>query len=82
MYMIALKNMMTSEKGRIFMSIILGFGLASLFSKVCNERNCLVFKGKDPAEMKDKIFKTDNKCYKYNLVNTSCNQKKKIIHIA
>ena len=53
--MIAIKNMMTSETGKMFMSIILGFGLASLFSKVCNERNCLVFYGKDPEELKDKI---------------------------
>ena len=67
--MIALKNMMTSEKGRIFMSIILGFGLASLFSKVCNERNCLVFKGKDPEELNDKIFKTDNKYYFFRGIN-------------
>uniref|UniRef100_A0A6C0BSL3 Uncharacterized protein n=1 Tax=viral metagenome TaxID=1070528 RepID=A0A6C0BSL3_9ZZZZ len=82
MYMIALKNMMNSETGRKFMSIILGFGLASLFSKVCNERNCLVFRGKDPAEIKDKIFKSDNKCYKYDLINTSCNTKTKILRIA
>ena len=80
--MIALKNMMTSETGKMFMSIILGFGLASLFSKVCNERNCLVFYGKDPEEIKGKIYKHDSKCYKYNLVNTSCNKQKKIIQIA
>jgi hypothetical protein len=82
MYMIALKNMITSETGKIFMSIILGFGLSSLFSKVCNERNCLVFYGKDPSEIKDKIYKTDNKCHTYKLVNTSCNKQKKIIQIA
>lgn len=80
--MLVLKNIITSEVGRNVMSILLGIGLASLFSKVCKDRNCIVFKGKNPEKVKDKIFKYDENCYKYELINTSCNSSKKIVTIA
>ena len=80
--MLVLKNIITSEVGRNMMSILLGLGLASLFSKVCKERNCIVFKGTNPDKVKGKIYKFDDKCYKYDLVNTSCNKNLKIINIA
>ena len=40
-----------SSKGRIIISIILGLGLASLFRRVCNDRNCMVFKGPSLEEV-------------------------------
>lgn len=80
--MIALKNIIHSQVGRNVMSILLGLGLASLFSKACKSRNCLVFKGKNPDDIEGKIYKFNNKCYKYDLVNTSCNKKLKIVNIA
>ena len=59
-----------------------GLGLATLFSKVCKDRNCIVFKGKNPKKVKDKIYNVDGKCYKYDLINTSCNKNLKIIEFA
>ena len=38
-----LKRLIYSDVGRIVISIILGLGLATLFRKVCKERDCLVF---------------------------------------
>ena len=38
-----LKRLIYSDVGRIVISIILGLGLATLFRRVCKERNCLVF---------------------------------------
>lgn len=67
-----LKRLFNSESGKIIISIILGLGLATLFRKVCDETNCLVYKAKDYSEINDKIFKYDNKCYKYDLKHISC----------
>ena len=39
-----LRRLIYSDIGRIIISILLGLGLATLFRKVCNDRNCLVFK--------------------------------------
>ena len=51
------RRLFYTELGQIFISIILGLGLATLFRKVCNERNCMVFKAPELKEIKDKTFK-------------------------
>ena len=52
-----LQRLIYSPFGRYAISIILGLGLASLFRKVCNERNCLVFKGPPIKEFKKDILR-------------------------
>jgi len=54
------------------MSIILGFGLATLFRTVCKDKNCIILKAPPLDEIKDKIYKHQNKCYKYNSVSKQC----------
>lgn len=61
------------------MSLLLGFGLASLFRKVCKERNCLAFHAPPLDEIKEKIYKSENKCVKYIPVATKCSLNSKII---
>ena len=54
-----------TQTGKYIMSILLGFGLASLFRTVCKGAGCLQFYAAPLDEIKDKIYKHDNKCYKY-----------------
>jgi hypothetical protein len=68
-----------TETGKIIMSILLGFGLASLFRKVCKDRNCLLFHAPPLADFKDKIYKSNGKCVKYNSVPTKCSINAKTI---
>lgn len=65
-------KILKSKHGKIIISIIWGLGLAALFRKVCEGRNCLVIKGPKPTEVDNKIYKFDNKCYKYNSYTTKC----------
>ena len=44
----------------IIISIILGFGLATLFRKVCRGKDCVIIKGPKLSSVKDKIFKFVN----------------------
>ena len=69
---IGLKNLINSTRGRIVFSIVLGLGLATLFRKACNSRNCLVFKAPAISDIKGKIFGHNNKCYKFEEKSTSC----------
>jgi len=69
-----------TETGKIIMSILLGFGLASLFRTVCKNNNCLIFHAPPLEEIKDKIYKTKNKCIKYNPISTKCNYMNKIFY--
>jgi len=68
-----------SENGKIIMSILLGFGLASLFRAICKDKECLIFHAPPLEEIKDKIYKHDNKCYKYTTKSTTCDKSKRIV---
>ena len=68
-----------TQNGKIIMSIILGFGLASLFRTVCKGRNCLMFHAPPLDDFKDKIYKSNNKCFKYTPVSTKCSLNVKTI---
>ena len=69
-----------SKKGRIIISIIWGLGLATLFRKVCKGRNCIVLRAPDPNEIKGKIYRFDDKCYKFDPKITTCKNKKYILN--
>jgi len=68
-----------TETGKILMSILLGFGLASLFRTVCKDHNCLVFHAPPLDDFKDKIYKNNEKCIKYVPVATKCSLNAKIV---
>ena len=78
-----MKRFTDSLFGRILISVLLGLGLATLFRKVCKDRKCMVFKAPDISEIKDKIFKYNDKCYQYTEKSESCNSThKKIVEFA
>ena len=66
---------MTSKHGNIIISIIWGLGLATLFRRACQGRNCVVIKAPEQNEIKGKVFKFDSKCYKFEPEITSCKNK-------
>jgi hypothetical protein len=68
-----------SHNGKIIISILLGFGFASLFRKICKGYNCINFYAPKLDEFNDKIFKTNNGCVKYKSYITKCDNKNKII---
>jgi hypothetical protein len=69
-----------TETGKILMSILLGFGLASLFRKVCKGKDCIIFHAPPLEQIQNKIYKNGNKCYKYTPAATKCNMSNKIIN--
>jgi hypothetical protein len=60
------KELLNSPLGRIFISILLGLGLATFFREVCEEKNCLRFRGPILSEVDGKIYKHGDKCYRYD----------------
>lgn len=67
-----LSDMLNHPYGRIFISILLGFGLASLFRKVCNSKNCIIVKGPNMKEINQYYYKIEEDCYKYTPVASKC----------
>tara|TARA_B110000261_G_scaffold164070_2_gene212072 strand:+ start:3347 stop:3589 length:243 start_codon:yes stop_codon:yes gene_type:complete len=80
--MVNIKRLLYSKFGNVVISILLGLGLATLFRKVCNDRNCLLFKGPNLSNIRGKTFKYNEKCYKYKENATTCDKTKKIIDFA
>jgi|TARA_Y100000992_G_scaffold254654_1_gene187618 hypothetical protein len=77
-----IKQIINSKEGKYIISIILGLGLATMFREVCKDKTCIEFRAIGEKEIKDKIYKHDNKCYKYSLKSTSCGGNKQTVPIA
>jgi hypothetical protein len=77
-----IRRLLYSNPGRYAISIILGLGLATLFRKVCKNRECLVFHAPSINKIKDQVFHFDNKCYTFEETAESCNVSKKILRFA
>lgn len=63
---------METNEGVIIISVILGFGLATLFRKACKNKGCFVIKGPKLSEVQPYTFKVDEKCYKYTPEVVKC----------
>lgn len=66
---------MDSYTVKIIISILIGFGLASLFQRTCKGRSCIIYKAPNYNEIKDQTFIRDGKCFVYSKEHTSCASK-------
>ena len=66
-------RLLHTNNGRYAISFILGIGLASLFRKVCNDRNCIVFKAPPMEEVTKNIYAYGDKCYNFKEKLRKCN---------
>ena len=76
------KRLLYGKYSEYVLAILLGFGLATLFRKVCKERNCLVFKGPKLEMVSNKTFKYNDKCYKIKPEIGSCSKNKQTLDFA
>jgi hypothetical protein len=76
-----LKSFINSGKGKIILSVLLGFGIATLFRRACKDRNCLVFSSPSITKVTNKVFGFNNKCYTYSEKNATCNKNKTILEM-
>jgi len=75
------KRLLYTDLGRIFIAIILGLGLATLFRKVCTDKSCIIFNGPIISDLEGKIYKHGEKCYKYSTRTDKCDTTKKQIDL-
>ena len=77
-----IKRLLYGKYSKYVISIILGFGLATLFRKVCNERNCLIFKAPKIKNIEEKTYKVDKTCYNVKHKQVAYNNSKKEVFFA
>jgi len=75
------KRLLYTDLGRIFIAIILGLGFATLFRKVCTDKNCLIFNGPIISDLEGKIYKHGDKCYKYSSNTDKCDTTKRHVDL-
>ena len=75
------QRLLNTEYGRMIISILLGLGLASLFRKVCTDKNCIVFNGPIIGDVEGKTYKYGDKCYKYSVNADKCDSTKRIVGV-
>lgn len=80
--MVHLGKFVHTKTGKYIMSMLLGFGLASLFRTVCKDKNCLIFNAPHLDQIQNKIYKNGDKCYTYVSESVKCSKDKKIINFA
>lgn len=68
-------RLLETHAGQVIFSLILGLGLAALFQRVCKDGHCIIIQGPPLDEVENKIFKQENKCYRYRAESTSCDSK-------
>ena len=70
-------KLLHTVNGRYAISFILGMGLASLFRKVCKDRNCLVFEAPPLNEVTKNTYTYNDKCYTFKERMKKCNPENK-----
>ena len=74
-----ISRILNSELGIFIVSLLLGLGLATLFRKSCRNDRCMVFKAPQLKTLKEKTYKFDKKCYKYDFEAGRCDGNKRIV---
>lgn len=70
-----------SNTGRILMSVLLGFGLATFFRTVCKGKRCRVISSPPLKDLEGQTYKFDNKCYTFEQNPITCTNNKKSVKI-
>ena len=76
------RKLISSDNGRILLSIILGLGLSAIFKKTCDSRSCLVFESPPLEELRENVYKYNQKCYRFSEKQVKCDKKKQKINFA
>ena len=72
--MILDKKFLQNEYTKIILGILWGFGLACIFRCACNGRKCIILKAPQPKDVENSIYGFNDKCYKYETINTECDE--------
>jgi hypothetical protein len=69
-------EIMNTSYGPIIVSVILGLGLATLFRRVCEDKQCMVVKSPNSEEIAKYYYQVQNECYQYTPETVECSTKK------
>ena len=74
-----IKRLLYFPYSEIVLAVLLGFGLATIFRKVCKNNKCYEFVSPSLQKVKNNVWKYDNECYKFTPNLVKCNKNKKVL---
>ena len=77
-----LREVIHTPMGKILVSMLLGFGLASLFRRHCDRENCMDFRAPKIEEVEKETFRHDGKCYRFTATSVTCEKDARIVAFA
>ena len=77
-----LRKFIQSDYGKLIISVILGFGLSTLFRKTCSDKQCMKFDGPPLDKIEGQTYKYDGACYRFKPNSVKCSSIKKIVRFA
>lgn len=67
-----LLRVMDNPWAAIFISFMLGFGLAAMFRPVCSGAECIVLHGPPVKDVIDKVYQMGEKCVEFSTEVVDC----------
>jgi hypothetical protein len=74
-----LKEIVNSDRGKIMIAILLGFGLSTFFRKECKDDSCMKFQAPPMEKINGQIFEYNTKCYTFTPHEAPCSKLKKTV---
>ena len=71
-FRLVVDRLIYTERGQIIASVLIGFAIAMMFRKVCNDRNCKVILAPPLEYVQKTVFELEGDCYRYTPVPTKC----------
>jgi hypothetical protein len=65
-------DFLASERGNLVASIIVGFGLATLFQRVCKGHGCVIVRSPPHKDLAKYLYRVDGRCFRYRPEATAC----------
>ena len=78
----SLKVILNSDRGRLLIAILLGFGLSTLFRKACTKGSCMKFRAPPMDKINGQIYEYNTKCYQFEGSAVDCSRKRKTVRFA
>lgn len=66
--------LLRNKIAKIILSIIWGLGIASLFQKVCRDRDCIIYRAPDPSKIIGNTYKVDDSCVQFEIEQSRCSR--------
>lgn len=77
-----LREVIHTPMGKVLVSALLGFGLATLFRRHCDEQGCMEFKAHRIEDVEKETFRHDGKCYRFTATSVTCDKDSAVVAFA